>query len=176
MKLIAMRYKHFSFILFILLMMTSYKSMAQEICNNGMDDDNDGLIDLFDPDCQCHFTVSANLLLNGSFESYINCPLTYIYDSEHNIALNWEFSSYTNINEANFYHNLHCTDDSAQVMSHMKPALPLPHGSGFMSIYNSAYLHPIPENKMIKGYVSQCLGTSLTKGEDYTLSFYAGRF
>ena len=171
-----MRYKYLPFILVIIFMMTRYNSIAQEICNNGVDDDEDGLTDLFDPDCQCHFAVTGNLLLNGSFESYQHCPLTYIYDSEHDIASHWEFSSYTNLNEANFYHNLDCLTDSQQVMAHMKPSLPLPQGSGFVSIYNSAYLHPIPENKMMKGYVSQCLEAPLTKGEDYTLSFYAGRF
>src|SRR5437763_10777071 len=125
-----MRYKYLPFILLIIFMMTSYNSIAQEICNNGDDDDDDGLIDLFDPDCQCHFAVTGNLLLNGSFESYQHCPLTYIYDSEHDIALNWEFSSYTNINEANFYHNLRCLTDSEQVSAHMKPSLPLPQGTG----------------------------------------------
>jgi len=42
--------------------------LAQEICNNGIDDDSDGLVDLRDPDCQCHFVVTDNLLRNGSFE------------------------------------------------------------------------------------------------------------
>src|SRR5437763_26699 len=129
MKLSATFYKYFPFILLTILMMNSYKSIAQEICNNGVDDDNDGLIDLLDPDCQCHFTVTGNLLLNGSFELYQHCPVNYIYDDEHNIVLNWEFSSYTNINEANFYHNFHCATDSEQVVAHMKPAMPLPQGS-----------------------------------------------
>lgn len=176
MKRSAMFYKYMSFILLIILMIVSCKSLAQEICNNGIDDDGDGLVDLFDPDCQCHFTANGNLLLNGSFESYARCPATYIYDSEHDIVKNWEFSSYTNINEASFYHNLQCPEDSAQVASHMLPAMPLPQGSGFMAIYNSAYLHPVPDSQMMKGYVSQCLTTPLVKGEDYTLSFYAGRF
>jgi gliding motility-associated-like protein len=175
MRLSAMLHKYFP-LLFIPLMMTSHKSIAQEICNNGVDDDNDGLIDLFDPDCQCRINANGNLLLNGSFESYLHCPVNYTYDDEHNIILNWEFSTYTNDNQAIFYHNLHCARDSGQVMLYMKPAMPLPEGSGFISIYNIAYLHPIPENEMTKNYVSQCLAAPLTKGEDYTLSFYAGRF
>jgi len=175
MKTVAMRYIRFSLALLITMIMSS-KSIAEEICNNGVDDDSDGLTDLFDPDCQCHFTVSGNLLLNGSLESYQHCPLTYTYDSEYNIASNWKFGSYTNINEANFYHNLRCASDSEQVMLRMPPVLPLPQGTGFVSVYNSAYITPIPENQMMKGYVTQCLQAPLTKGTDYTLSFYAGRF
>ena len=45
------------------------KSNGQEICNNGKDDDGDGLADINDPDCQCHFTGNGNLWQNASFES-----------------------------------------------------------------------------------------------------------
>src|SRR6476659_7237986 len=163
MKIIAVPYKHFSFIA-LLVMMISYRSIAQEICNNGVDDDNDGLTDLFDPDCQCHFSVSGNLLLNGSFESYQHCPVTYTYDSEFDIASDWKYGSYTNVNEATFYHNLQCNIDSGQVMLRMPPTLPLPHGTGFAAIYNSAYIDPIPENQTAKGYITQCLQAPLTMG------------
>ena len=172
---VAMLYRY-SLMLLVTMAMFSYKSTAQEICNNGKDDDNDGLIDLLDPDCQCHLTINGNLLLNASFEANQHCPVNYIYDSEYDIASYWKFSSYTNINEANFYHNLNCSGDSQQVVQHMQPELPLPQGNGFVAIYNSATLHPVPENEMMKGYVSQCLQAPLVKGEDYTLSFYAGRF
>ena len=29
-------------------------ALSQEICDNGIDDDGDGLIDLNDPDCECN--------------------------------------------------------------------------------------------------------------------------
>lgn len=38
-------------IVLAVFMLFSTASMAQEICNNGIDDDNDGLIDCLDPDC-----------------------------------------------------------------------------------------------------------------------------
>src|SRR5674476_296079 len=72
--------KGFKYFLCLLLLMTSYCSSAQEICDNGKDDDGDGLVDLQDPDCQCHFNVPGNLLQNGSFESYNSCPTNYSYD------------------------------------------------------------------------------------------------
>ena len=48
-----------------------------KICNNGKDNDGDGLFNLYDPDCQCHFTGMDNL-----------------------------YGTYTNIDKAAFFHNL----------------------------------------------------------------------
>src|SRR5262249_301827 len=101
---ILFKYKHLFILLSLFLLV--YSCIAQEICNNGIDDDNDGLVDLHDPDCQCHFTVSGNLLLNGSFEFYDHCPVTYTYDDDYKIASSWQYGSYTNFFEADFYHNL----------------------------------------------------------------------
>ena len=154
-----------------------YNSNAQEICNNSIDDDGDKLTDLQDPDCQCHYSVTGNLLQNASFESYDHCPVTYLYSTDNSIADHWKFGSYTNYNEANFFHHFQCSYDSQHVMLYMPPARPLPDGNGFISVYKGAYINSaIPENEMVKGYVGQCLQTPLTAGENYTLSFYAGRF
>jgi len=132
-------YKYCCLLFFCLLVSYTY---AQEICNNAKDDDNDGFIDLHDPDCQCHFTVAGNLLQNGSFESFDHCPVNYIYSSDHNIADYWEYGSYTNTSLTDFYHNLRCSYDSSQFMLMMPPSLPLPNGTGFISILNSAYIQP----------------------------------
>ncbi|MEN2400522.1 T9SS type B sorting domain-containing protein [Flavobacterium sp. MC2016-06] len=45
---------------------------SQEICNNGIDDDGDGKIDLNDSDCVCNKT--ASILANSSFEEKTHCP------------------------------------------------------------------------------------------------------
>ena len=149
---------------------------AQEICNNGKDDDGNALTDLNDPACQCHFVVNGNLLQNGSFELYDHCPVTYTYDNDFKIANYWQYGTYTNIGEAAYYHNLKCSYDSSQVMYNMPPKLPLPDGNGFISIQNNTYIDPIPESQIPKTYVGQCLQQPLAKSESYTLSFYAGRF
>ncbi|MFT3883870.1 MAG: PKD domain-containing protein [Flavobacteriales bacterium] len=51
---------------------------AQEICNNGIDDDGDGLIDLNDPDCPCSTVLMApgqqSFIRNHSFEERMCCP------------------------------------------------------------------------------------------------------
>ncbi len=163
-------------LLLSVLLITTAKTMAQEICNNGIDDDGDGLADLFDPDCQCRYSVPGNMLQNGSFELYDHCPTTYLYSTDHSIATGWEFGTYTNINEAYFYHNLDCSFDSAYVTQNMAPAQPLPDGRGFISIQNISAVGTVNEKEITKTYVSQCLQTPLKKGESYTVSFYAGRF
>jgi gliding motility-associated-like protein len=160
----------------MLLLMQSFVSFSQEICNNGKDDDGDGLIDLHDPDCQCHFNVNGNLLQNGSFENYKSCP-TYSYKDDFNVANYWEYANYTSGYVAEYYHNFHCSYDSEQVMLYMPPQLPLPDGNGFMSIRQYVYRKPNMTDKDIaKVYISQCLQQPLVPNISYTLSFNAGRF
>jgi gliding motility-associated-like protein len=172
------RFNHIKcFTIFAAAMLLFVCSNAQEICNNGIDDDNNGLADLHDPACQCRFNVTGNLLLNGSFESYNRCPVSYLYSEEKNIADHWQYGTYTNVNEANFYHNFSCQLDSERIMLYMPPLRPLPDGDAFISITKKAYADPVfPENEMNKSYVGQCLQAPLKKGEDYILSFYGGRF
>ena len=167
------KYLH-AFILLLYFSMHDYTSIAQENCNNGKDDDGNGLIDLFDPACQCPVNTTDNLLLNASFESYNHCPVYYTYDQDYKIADYWQFGS--NTNQAEYYHNLNCTLDSAHVLLTMPPALPMPQGTGFISIYNATFANSTPENQIPKTYVGQCLQNPLQKGGDYTLIFYAGRF
>ena len=165
-----------TFICLVICMLIKYDAAAQEVCNNGIDDDDDGLIDLYDPDCQCRFKVTDNLLVNGSFESYDHCPLTYLYQNDFKIADYWQYGTYTNVNEAYYYHNFNCVYDSTQFMLNMPPKLPLPQGDAFISVENTAYNNPVPEAETNKSYVGQCLQNPLQTGESYTLSFYAGRF
>ena len=44
------------------------EQLAPEICDNALDDDNDGLIDLNDDDCQCEPLEQPSFILNPSFE------------------------------------------------------------------------------------------------------------
>jgi hypothetical protein len=47
---------------------------AQEICDNAIDDDGDGLIDLNDDECDCETLIESSLIPNASFEDLICCP------------------------------------------------------------------------------------------------------
>ncbi len=56
-------------------MSTTFAAPARmmEICDNGLDDDQDGRIDAFDPDCQCEGRLSPNLVPNGQFNQTTGC-------------------------------------------------------------------------------------------------------
>ena len=72
-------------------LLLALSSQAQEICNNAIDDDTDGLIDLNDTtDCSCSAVFGGevnSLLPNPSFEDYDCIPTTY---SELSCADTWE--------------------------------------------------------------------------------------
>ena len=42
--------------------------LEDEICDNAIDDDEDGLIDLNDPDCECLVIEPVSIIPNPSFE------------------------------------------------------------------------------------------------------------
>ena len=67
------------------------QQQIEEICDNALDDDQDGLIDLNDPDCDCPVVEPVSLIPNPSFEdktccpndrSQLNCAETWIQASE----------------------------------------------------------------------------------------------
>ncbi|MBN2668230.1 MAG: gliding motility-associated C-terminal domain-containing protein [Bacteroidales bacterium] len=53
--------------------------MAQEICDDGIDNDGNGLIDLNDPGCACSGagTTPSSLIPNPSFEDHTCCPTEF---------------------------------------------------------------------------------------------------
>ncbi|HHH52322.1 MAG TPA: hypothetical protein ENK91_01570, partial [Bacteroidetes bacterium] len=54
-----------------------------ELCTNGIDDDGDGLIDLFDPDCPCS---------DSAYQAYCSVNCEYLPDSfpDFKMKLKWE--------------------------------------------------------------------------------------
>ncbi|PHI20068.1 hypothetical protein CEQ90_10055 [Lewinellaceae bacterium SD302] len=62
--------------LFLFCVFAAFTLSAQEICDNGFDDDGDGLIDLNDTtDCACDFiSVVESLFPNPSFDEFSNDP------------------------------------------------------------------------------------------------------
>ena len=48
--------------------------LMEEICDNALDDDEDGLIDLNDPDCDCPVLEPVSAIPNPSFEDMNCCP------------------------------------------------------------------------------------------------------
>ncbi|KDN53708.1 Ig-like domain-containing protein [Flavobacterium seoulense] len=62
--------------LLLFLFLFSSFCFSQENCNNGIDDDGDGKIDLNDTDCICN-NATTSLLQNHSFEEKTGCPQGY---------------------------------------------------------------------------------------------------
>ncbi|MBS1937535.1 MAG: PKD domain-containing protein, partial [Bacteroidetes bacterium] len=64
------------------LLVPALLSAQTEICNNGIDDDGDGLIDLNDPDCPCSTNLLApgtqSYIRNHSFEERTCCPFGFV--------------------------------------------------------------------------------------------------
>ena len=64
--------KRIASILFTFLI--AVQSYGQEICDNAIDDDGDGLVDLNDTDCECSNLIDLSLIPNTSFEDTLCCP------------------------------------------------------------------------------------------------------
>lgn len=162
-------------LIFVLCFNSSFV-FSQEICDNGKDDDGDGLIDLQDPDCSCKWEAATNLLLNPSFEDYKHCLTTNgAYIDNYDIANYWLYGVQPN-GDISFYRNLSCPSDSLWAIPNFV-ARPIPDGSAFlMMIRGVTGDFTIPEKETQKYYVAQCLQTPLIKNRDYTFSFYGAAY
>lgn len=155
--------------MFLLIMVTSVKGNAQEICNNGKDDDNDGLVDLKDPDCSCKDSLPGlNYLDNPSFEDYVTCPT----DPSFGLGLlgfPYWFSEprgavvpYYNLDCPNKYFLLTNTDT-------FPPPYPLPDGKGYILLSNYG-----DNGYGNKYYAGACLKNTLRANKKYTFEGYIG--
>ncbi len=62
------------------LMACSAVGFAQEVCDNGIDDDGDGLVDIYDPDCECigvnTYMDLTSYIPNPDLETMLCCPMS----------------------------------------------------------------------------------------------------
>lgn len=154
------------YITVILFTLFYYISFAQEICSNGKDDDNDGLIDLKDPECTCKDSLpTLSYLHNASFEDNSSCPDPSV--GGLNYIPYWSGGSvygpdFYNLNcEVNFFDNFGRNPS--------KPPLPLPNGNGYIGLENSGALV-----KGDKSYAATCLVNPLLSGLKYSFECYIG--
>ena len=138
----------------LLLTMAAIGTSAQEICDNALDDDADGLIDLNDTtDCFCTGVVGGgngveSIIPNPSFEVWDDCcPSSY---SQLYCAETWEQATDAT---SDFYH----------LCGFMPPVvpLPLPDGDGIVAaLFTFGWLE----------YIGGNLLTPMLANEEYTLS------
>ena len=144
-------------ILFILTFLTwSLTGYSQEICDNGIDDDGDGLIDLNDQlDCSCTlvFPQPNQMIPNAGFEDTLCCPTG---TAQLNCAQDWIQAS----TATSDYFN---TCDFTTVVN--PPNFPLPDsGNGYAGIITSANYNE---------YIGACLDSNMEVGVSYTINFHA---
>lgn len=133
----------------------SLLSHAQEICNNGIDDDANGLIDLNDT-AQCSCLGSSlnnlNLIPNPSFELMNCCP--------------WSFTGFGDTNQcATSWFNGTLTSSDYMNTCGWFPGViptPIPTGQGIMGTYAIADWSE---------YIGSCLNAPLEAGKTYDFSF-----
>jgi gliding motility-associated-like protein len=141
----------------LLLLFHLLPSYGQELCDNAIDDDGDGLIDLNDDDCDCNNLIDHSIIPNPSFEIIDCCP-----DAEGmmSCATAWNQASAAT---SDFYHT--CGFSEFGIDGALPPTFPLPGGGdGFIGLYNflSGY----------REYAGSCLLTNLLAGVSYSLNFH----
>ena len=129
---------------------------AQEICDNGVDDDGDGLVDLLDIDCLCGDIVYAELV--SDFEEYSCCPsgmgqLECL--DEDWVQANQFTADY--FNECGFMGGLGTGVPAVP--------LPIPSGSGVLGVMSCDGCH---DNAGL------CMPFRLIPGEEYDVEFWVG--
>lgn len=140
-------------------------AFSQEICNNAIDDDGDGLIDLNDDECTCTgFGGSSNLsslIPNSSFEDRTCCPTGYSSPSSdflNNCADAWIQASNPTSDYWHMCGTAGSNFDGGTV-------LPPPDGEGFVGFINMSGWQE---------YVGACLTNTMTSGQQYDFTFWFG--
>jgi gliding motility-associated-like protein len=133
-------------------------SISQEICNNSIDDDGDGQIDLNDADCSCSGIGGGgsnvtSLIPNSSFEDHTCCPASF---SQLNCAVSWQQAS----GATSDYFNTCGYTGGTGGLNPMP--LPLPNGgagaAGFFS------------NPGWEENIGTCLNSPMLAGTQYTIT------
>jgi gliding motility-associated-like protein len=149
--------------LFIILLVSIFCStdlIGQEICDNGIDDDGDGLIDLNDEDCACPALIPSGLIPNPSFEDMSCCPND---EGELDCAVTWIQASRPT---TDYVHT--CGVLGNPFLGKNAP-LPFPDGEGGIGFRDGK-----PGNADFKEYAGACLNMAMEVGVDYKLDFFVG--
>ena len=134
----------------------------EEICDNALDDDNDGLIDLNDPDCICEKISQASMIPNPSFEEYNCCPEK---DNQLDCADGWDQASFAS---TDFIH-------TCGFLSGAEDMLPFPDGEGAVLIIDGSVDNGNGEEPYNE-YAGACLNRPMEKDSIYKIKFHLGFF
>lgn len=137
------------------------KADLEEICNNAVDDDHDGLVDINDPDCKCPILEPVSLIPNPSFEDHSCCPSSR---SQLNCANGWIQASEATTDYLNT-----C---GWMGWDNLPPPLPFPDGEACVGFRDGRFgMDDVPG---WKEYSGACLLSPLKKGNNYRFRFSIG--
>jgi len=146
---------------------TSLPQTMDEDCSNAIDDDNDGLIDLNDDDCDCIIVEPKSLIPNPSFEDMNCCPTGR---SQLNCADVWIQASGPTTDY------LHTCDWMG--WEDFPPPLPFPDGDGVMGFRDGRVRGTSDGESNAetnwKEYAGACLISPLVAGTTYRFEFDLG--
>ena len=135
----------------------------EEICDNAVDDDLDGLIDLNDPDCICEVIEPISLIPNPSFEEMDCCPEDR---SQLDCASGWIQASEPTTDYLHY-----C---GWMGWEEFPPPLPFPDGEGAMGFRDGRVRNNQDAEPGWKEYAGACLNEPLTADSTYRFEFYVG--
>ncbi len=146
------------------LLLTSFGKEArlEEICDNAIDDDGDGLIDINDPDCKCPEVKPISLIPNPSFEEMHCCPSDR---SQLNCADYWIQASEATtdyLNKCGWFG-----------WDHLPPPQPIPDGQAVIGFRNGRFGNNNNQPGW-KEYTGACLLSPLRARTTYIFRFYIG--
>ncbi|MBZ0207590.1 MAG: PKD domain-containing protein [Flavobacteriales bacterium] len=131
---------------------------AQEICDNGIDDDGNGLVDLNDTlACPCNLLPPpVNLISNGSFEDHTCCPGNPGYNAGNYIDCTEGWTDY----------QISATADYFNPCGFFPPMIPQPVPDG--NAVAGIVVHTWPGGASYE-FLTQCLAAPLAAGQTYEL-------
>lgn len=142
-----------------LVLSSLFSEDSVEICDNGVDDNGNGKIDINDEQCFCPPLEPISLIPNPSFEEQNCCPESH---SSMNCASGWIQASEAT---TDYFH-------TCDWVSSLNIPQPLPHGEGYVGIIDGSFNGDF--NPDWKEYVGTCLTDTLRKDSIYRFQFYVG--
>lgn len=134
-----------------------------EICDNGLDDDGDGLTDINDADCICEIVKPKSLIPNPSFEEKNCCPQNR---SQLNCANSWIQASEATTDYIHKCGWLGWPEFPAPV--------PFPDGDGIVGLRDGRVGQGGSRDVNWKEYAGACLLSPLLANTTYLFEFHIG--
>ena len=147
----------------LLICVCPYLLLCQEICDNGIDDDQDNLIDFQDDDCECEFIELRSLIPNPSFEEMSCCP-----DQHYRLDCTSSWIQAYGVTP-DYIHSCGWTGPED-----IKPATPYPDGDGVIGFLNGRVPQNLPIEWNWKEYAGTCLIEPMRAGISYTIEYSLG--